>query len=236
MLSLLKGKTAKCSAVIVAAGSARRMEGIDKTMAKLGEKPVLWHTVRAFQENPHVSEIVVVTREDQLKSVAQLCAAWEFSKVKLVLRGGEDRLHSVMNGVDGVSRKAKLIAVHDGARPLVSQNIISQTVEMAARTGAAAPAIPVKDTIKVAQNGAVKATPYRSHLFAVQTPQIFDADLLRAALQQARDKKLPVTDDCSCVEQLGMRVFLTRGEEKNLKITTPMDMKIAELFWKGDSQ
>lgn len=234
MLSFLKRKTPSCSAVIVAAGSARRMEGIDKVMADLGGKPVVYRAIRAFEDNPLVQEIIVVTREDLIGPVSQWCAAWECKKVRLVLCGGEDRVASVTIGCSAVNQKAKLIAVHDGARPLVSQDVITAAVEAAGRTGAAAPAIGVKDTVKSAENGIVTDTPDRSKLFAVQTPQVFDADLLRAALQNAREKQLPVTDDCSCVEALGMKVTLTPGEERNLKITTPMDMKIAALWLEGE--
>ena len=223
----------RCSAVIVAAGSARRMQGIDKIMADLDGKPVLWHSIRAFEENPLISEIIIVTREDLLRPVAELCAQSGFKKVKMTVLGGADRLSSVSCGVACTEKRAKLIAVHDGARPLVSQNIIAKTVKKAAEKGAAAPAVPVKDTVKTAEKGAVQNTPDRSKLFAVQTPQIFDADLLRAALVNAAQKELPVTDDCSCVEAMGMRVFLTEGEEKNLKITTPMDLQIAQLWRKG---
>jgi len=234
VLSFLKKSPPPCSAVIVAAGSARRMGGIDKIMADLGGKPVIYRAIRAFEDCPAIHEIIVVTREDLIGPVSQWCAAWDCKKARMVLCGGSDRLASVSIGCAAVSKKSKLIAVHDGARPLVSQRIISETVAMAGKTGAAAPAIGVKDTVKQAQNGAVTATPDRSSLFAVQTPQIFDADLLRAALKNASDKSLPVTDDCSCVEALGMRVFLTEGEERNLKITTPMDLKIAELWLEGE--
>ncbi len=234
MLSFLKKKPPQCSAVIVAAGSARRMGGIDKIMADLGGKPVIYHAIRAFEDNPNIHEIIVVTRDDLIGPVSQWCAAWDCGKVRFVLSGGEDRLSSVSIGCGAVSKKSGLIAVHDGARPLVSQEIITETVQKAAKFGAAAPAIPLKDTVKQAQNGAVTATPDRSCLFAVQTPQIFDADLLRAALKNATDKSLPVTDDCSCVEALGMRVMLTEGEERNLKITTPTDLKIAKLWLEGE--
>lgn len=234
-MQLFQKKTPFCSAVIVAAGSARRMQGIDKIMAPLNGKPLIWHTVRAFQEHPDIREILIVTRADLLTEIGQLCRASEFTKVTAVLVGGETRVDSVLAGVSNVSRKAKLIAVHDGARPLVSAGIISETVKCAAKTGASAPAIPVKDTVKTAKNGVVTGTPDRSTLFAVQTPQIFDADLLRAALENARKKQLAVTDDCSAVEAMGMRVTLTEGEERNLKITTPMDLSVAKL-WMEEAQ
>jgi len=235
MLSLFSKKLPKCSAVIVAAGTAQRMGGIDKVMADLGGQPLLWHSLRVFQNHPLIFEIIVVTREDLLVPVSELCEKSGFSKVKMVVVGGEDRLSSVQNGVACVSKKANLIAVHDGARPLISPKIITDTVLKAHSKGAAAPAVSVKDTVKIAKKGAVVSTPQRENLFAVQTPQIFDADLLRAALYNAAEKHLPVTDDCSCVEVMGTRVFLTAGEEKNLKVTTPLDLKIAKLLMEGES-
>lgn len=235
MLSLFRRKLPKCSAVIVAAGTAQRMGGIDKVMADLGGQPLLWHSLRTFQNHPLIMEIIVVTREDLLVPVSELCERNDFSKVKMVVVGGEDRLHSVLNGVACVSKKSNLIAVHDGARPLVSPKVITDAVLKAHHTGAAAPAIAVKDTVKVAKNSAVVSTPERKNLFAVQTPQVFDDDLLRAALYNAQEKNLPVTDDCSCVEEIGMRVILTPGEEKNLKVTTPLDLKIAKLLMEGES-
>lgn len=221
-----------CTAVIVAAGSAQRMGGIDKIMADLDGKPVIWHTIRAFQENPNIHEIVLVTGEDKLMDLAQLCADWSFSKVTTVIRGGRDRGESVTIGCDAADKKARYLAVHDGARPLVSQNVISETVQKCYKFSASAPAVPVKDTVKIAKSGVVESTPDRKTLAAVQTPQVFDADLLRAALVHARENNLEVTDDCSCVEAMGMRVVLTKGEERNIKITTPFDLEIAELWLK----
>lgn len=220
----------KCSAVIVAAGSSSRMGGVDKIMADLGGRPLIWHTVKAFEENPDISEIVVVTREDLMVPIAQLCRDSGFSKVRTVLVGGAERVESVQIGAANIAKTSTVIAVHDGARPMVSQRIISETVRLAAEKGAAAPAIPVKDTIKIARDGAVESTPARDSLFAIQTPQVFDADLLRAALTEARQKQLPITDDCSAVEAMGMRVLLTQGEERNLKVTTPIDLVMANVW------
>ena len=231
MLDLFRKKTF-CTAVIVAAGSGQRMGGIDKIMTLLDNKPVIWYSLHAFQQNPSVQQIVLVTRQELLVELAEKCKQWGFDKVTSVVCGGEDRVASVMNGVIAASGKATHLAVHDGARPLVSQKIITETVAKSIKFGAAAPALPVKDTIKVENNGFAEKTPDRSHLRAVQTPQIFDADLLKAALKNAKDKNLTVTDDCSCVEAMGMRIYLTDGEERNLKITTPMDMDIAKMWLK----
>jgi 2-C-methyl-D-erythritol 4-phosphate cytidylyltransferase len=124
----------------------------------------------------------------------------------------------------------QLAAIQDGARPLVSWQVIDRTVRAAHSYGAAAPAIPVKDTIKVVRGGIVSATPDRSTLQAVQTPQVFDRDLLTCALAEAEKNRTPITDDCSAVELLGMSVRMVEGDERNIKITTPMDLKIAEIL------
>ncbi len=231
LLSLFKRKKpeeAKCSAVIVAAGSARRMEGIDKVLAPLGELPVLVHTLYAFQDCPAVGEIVVVTREDLLVEVGRICKDFTFDKVTKVVVGGEERIHSVQAGLREVSPEAELIAIHDGARPLVTQEVIQEAVSAAAFTGAAAPAIPLTDTIKRGSEGRTAETVDRDTLWAVQTPQVFEAGLIRGAVQKALDDGEPLTDDCGAVERLGMPVTLTRGSRENIKITTPLDLIVGE--------
>lgn len=217
-----------CGAVIVAAGTASRMGGIDKVMAPLGGEPMILRTVRTFQECDAVREIVVVTREDLLTDIMGLCA--DFSKVRAVVAGGSDRQASVRAGLNALSGKVRLAAVHDGARPLISWQVIDRTVRAANTYGAAAPAIPVKDTIKVVKGGVVITTPDRSRLNAVQTPQVFDIDLLRGALKKAQQDGAAITDDCSAVENMGMSVKIVEGDERNLKVTTPMDLKIAEML------
>lgn len=215
-----------CAAVIVAAGSAARMEGTDKIFAILDRLPVICRTLDAFERCELIDEVVVVAREDTLARMQRLCPA--YPKVRTVVPGGATRLASVLAGVQAVSEQVELIAVHDGARPLVPVEVITRTAAKAAKFGAAAPAVPVRDTIKVISGSAVARTPDRKTLRAVQTPQIFDADLLRAALCNAQEKKLEVTDDCSAVEALGMNVQLTDGSEENIKLTTPLDLELAE--------
>ena len=214
-----------CGAVIVAAGTASRMQGIDKVMAELQGEPMILRTVRAFQKSDVIGEIIVVTREDLVKQIQSLCAG--FSKVKTVVVGGADRVESAMNGLKQLSPKVRLAAVHDGARPLITADVIDRTVRAAHRYGAAAPGVPVKDTVKVVQGGLIKSTPDRATLQAVQTPQVFDADLLMGALEKAKKEGAAVTDDCSAVERLGMSVKIVAGDERNIKVTTPMDLKIA---------
>ena len=215
-----------CGAVIVAAGTASRMGGIDKVMAPLQGEPMIVHTVRAFQKSDVIGKIVIVTRADLVQTITELCRP--FDKVTKVVVGGSSRPESVENGLNALPKHIQLAAIHDGARPLITQQVIERAVRAANSYGAAAPAIPVKDTIKVVQGGVVKETPDRSKLQAVQTPQVFDLDILKGALQKARDAE--ITDDCSAVERIGMTVKIVEGDERNLKVTTPMDLKIAELL------
>ena len=217
-----------CGAVIVAAGSASRMGGIDKVMAELGGEPMIRRTVRAFQNSDAITSIVIVTREDLIRPISALCR--DMDKVVAVVAGGSSRQESVHLGLNALPKGTKLAAVHDGARPMLSWEVIDRTVRAANTYGAAAPAIPVKDTIKVVQGGLVKETPDRATLQAVQTPQVFDFDLLRGALKKAETDGAQVTDDCSAVERLGMKIKIVEGDERNLKVTTPLDLKIAELL------
>ena len=217
-----------CGAVIVAAGSASRMGGIDKVMAELDGEPMICRTVRAFQNCDAIKEIVIVTREDLIVPITDLCR--DVSKVKAVVVGGSSRQESVSMGLNALSDKVKLAAIQDGARPLVTWQLIDRVVRAAHTYGAAAPAIPVKDTIKVVTGGVVKETPDRKTLQAVQTPQVFDFDLIRGALKKAKEDEAEVTDDCSAVERLGMSVKIVEGDERNIKVTTPMDLKIAKML------
>lgn len=217
-----------CGAVIVAAGTASRMGGIDKVMAPVGGEPMIVHTVRAFQNCDAIRQIIVVTRQDLIVPIMDLCH--EFSKVQAVMVGGNTRQESVEIGLGALSSDMKLVAVQDGARPLITGQVIDRTVRAAHTYGAAAPAVPVKDTIKVAQGGLITETPDRSTLRAVQTPQVFDVDLLRGALKKAKEDAVAVTDDCSAVERMGMSVKIVEGDERNIKVTTPMDLKIAEIL------
>jgi 2-C-methyl-D-erythritol 4-phosphate cytidylyltransferase len=217
-----------CGAVIVAAGNASRMGGIDKVMAQLKGEPMIVRTVRTFQDCDAISEIVIVTRPDLIVPISQLCR--EMPKVKAVVAGGKDRAESVHLGMNALSEDIKLAAIHDGARPMATWQLIDRCIRAANTYGAAAPAIPVKDTIKVVTGGVVSSTPDRETLKAVQTPQVFDFDLLRGALQKARLEDAKITDDCSAVENMGMSVKIVEGDERNIKITTPLDLKLAEMI------
>ena len=217
-----------CGAVIVAAGTASRMGGIDKIMEPLDGEPMVMHSIRTFQDCDAIREIVVVTRQDLVIPIMSLCAG--IQKVKAVVAGGSSRPESVTAGLNALSDKVKLAAVHDGARPLITWQVIDRAVRAANSYGAAAPGIPVKDTIKVVAGGVVRETPERKKLYAVQTPQVFDIALLRGALKKAKDDGAEITDDCSAVERMGMSVKIVEGDERNLKVTTPMDLAVAKLL------
>lgn len=216
-----------CSAIVAAAGSSRRMGGENKLLLPLDGIPVLARTLLALNGAALVDEIIIAARETELPVMAELCRSYGICKGVKIVRGGEDRLESVLRAAQECREDAAFIAVHDGARPLADSTLIDSVISYAHRTNAAAPAVPVKDTIKVAREGVVEHTPDRATLFAVQTPQVFDASLLRAALQSARETGTMVTDDCSAVELLGKSVYLVEGSYDNIKITTPEDLLLA---------
>lgn len=216
-----------CSVIVAAAGSSRRMEGQNKLMLPLDGIPVLARTLLALDGSRLIDEIVVAVREEDLLPTGDLCRLYGVTKPVKIVRGGESRLDSVLAAAMECREDAVFLAVHDGARPLADPELIDRVVALAHRTNAAAPAVPVKDTIKVVRDGQVESTPDRALLRAVQTPQVFDAQLLRAALQSAQTLGAEITDDCSAVERLGKEVYLTEGSYENIKITTPEDMLLA---------
>lgn len=231
---LAETKRPRCTAVVVAAGSASRMQGIDKIMADLCGIPVIVHTLRAFEKAACIDEIVVVARKDRVEELKQMIKPYKLTKVTAVVPGGETRMDSVEAGLQAADKSSTLVAIQDGARPMVTVEIIEEAVKAAGRCHAAAPAVPVKDTIKVVgADGKVVSTPERDTLRGVQTPQVFDREMLIAAWKMARQEKKAYTDDCGAMEGIGMRVYLTVGSEENLKITTPFDLKVAELIMKG---
>ena len=218
-----------CTAILAAAGSSQRMGGENKLLLPLDGMPVLAHTLRAVDAAQSVDEIVIAARgEGPLLTYAELCKTYGIRKPVKVVVGGATREESVLRAALEARADAKLLAVQDGARPLVTPELFDAVVLRAAVCAAAAPAVPVHDTIKLARDRRVTETPDRSMLFAVQTPQVFDAGLLKAALQSALTEHAALTDDCSAVERLGKEVYLTDGDEENIKITTPLDLIVAE--------
>ena len=233
MFSFFKRRRQKCVALVPAAGSARRMDGVNKLFLPLCGAPVLARTLISLQMSRRVDEIVIATREQDMEEVSRLCKEYGVTKCKKVVAGGATREESVLRAAMEAPRDTALFAVHDGARPLVTPDLIDRVIQKAAVCGAAAPAVRLKDTIKrVKEGGEAERTLNREKLRAVQTPQVFDANLLKAALHAALESGAELTDDCSAVERLGKVVFLIDGEEENLKITTPVDLIFAEAVLK----
>ena len=222
-----------CSVVIAAAGSSQRMAGEDKLFSTVCGAPVLGHTLGAFVKCSLIGEIVVVARRDKLDRVSDLCMEYGGGKVSKVIAGGETRLESALNGVLAVSNKARLIAIHDGARPCVTEDVIVRAVTAAVQRQAVAPAIKVASTIKRAKFGCVLETLDRENLFEIQTPQVFVSEIIKAALTNAVNKGAVVTDDCMAAELLGVAVYLTEGSRSNIKLTTEEDLGIAEAILSG---
>jgi len=218
----------KVAAVIVAAGSSQRMGGIDKALALLAGKPVLARVLDVFQGCELIDHIVVVVSKKSLERCQQLVAKQGWPKVTDICPGGKRRQDSVAAGLSRV-RDCHWVVIHDGARPLVTEDLICRGLAEAEETGAAVAAVPVKDTIKVAgDDRLVQHTPPRNNLWAVQTPQVFRFDIITEAYRQV---KAEVTDDASLVEQLGYKVKLYLGSYDNIKVTTPDDLALAEVLW-----
>ncbi|MFC1991028.1 2-C-methyl-D-erythritol 4-phosphate cytidylyltransferase [Chloroflexota bacterium] len=222
-------KQQKVGAVIVAAGESKRMDGMDKVFAPLGGEPLLMRATRAFQECPEVSQIVVAVSGENREKCQHLTAGEEWSKVSDICLGGKRRQDSVAAGLKLLD-KCDWVIIHDGARPFVTVELINRGLEAAEETGAAIAAVPVTDTIKLAEgDGTVMGTPPRHNLWAVQTPQVFRFDIITEAYRRAKGD---VTDDASLVEKLGYKVKIYRGSYDNIKITTPDDLALAEVLWK----
>lgn len=227
----IRSKKITCSAVIVAAGSSQRFGG-DKLMACLMGTPVIAYSISAFQYCDYIKEIILVTSPERLTEMEQLCAGNSFSKVTKIVIGGATRVESALSGISECDPETKLIAVHDGARPLVTADVINRAVELAFSHKAAAPAVPARDTVKVAPNMTVSETPDREAVYLIQTPQVFSPVIIKGALTNALTKGLKVFDDASAVEALGFPVYLSEGSEENIKITSPLDIKFAETILK----
>lgn len=227
---LKHNKLYKCAAVIVAAGSSTRA-GSDKLFEELSGIPVLAYTISAFQKCKIISDIIIVTREDKIQCVSEICNKYSFDKVRKVVRGGESRTESAMKGISEVPKKTELIAIHDGARPFVSDDLINNCVAAAHKYHAAVPALTSTDTIKIIDNSKFfSGTLDREKVCRVQTPQVFDADLIKGALSSALQRKVTYTDDSAAVEYMGFKAAKVTGSEDNIKITYNRDFSIANII------
>lgn len=214
------------TAIIVAAGSSERM-GFDKLFAPLAGKPVIAHTIDAFERTECVAEIILVGRDDTLAELRKLLKPQ--TKVKKIVPGGAQRQDSVRTGLDNVDPKNQFVGVHDAARPLITPEKITRVFEACRAHGAAALAEPITDTLKRADvELVVRESVDRDQLYAMQTPQIFARDLLLEAYNAVAAKNMSITDEVSAVEQLGHKVVLVPNQDFNFKITYPRDFPLAE--------
>ena len=229
-LLTLRGKdpSPRTAAIIVAAGSSTRMgKGISKQFLALNGIPVLAHTLRAFQASRYIDEIVVVARAEDIDTVRQLAKGQDISKLTHVVRGGDTRAASVQNGFRKIHPKTKYVAIHDGARCLITTQQIAKVCRAAYRHRAATAACGVVDTVKMAnKRGFIATTIDRNRIFLAQTPQVFHADLYRGALAYVKDDH--ITDDNQLMERIKHPVKLVDCGKENIKITTPDDIEMAE--------
>lgn len=218
------------SAVIVSAGNSSRMGGINKQFLEIGNMSVIARSIKAFQECSLIDEIVVVTRAADIHAIQETVEKYGFSKVSKVVEGGETRQLSVYNGVCVCSENADFVAIHDGARPLVTEKVIADTLSVAIACGAATTGVKVKDTLKVVNElNDIISTPDRNVMRAVQTPQIFSKVLYLKAVENVPNSK-EFTDDCMLIEADGGTVKFVDGDYENIKITTPEDITLAESY------
>lgn len=217
------------SAIIVAAGSSRRM-GFDKMFAELSGKPVIWHSLQAFEQTKEVNDIVVVAKEDHIPEFETLVQESKFKKVSKIVAGGAERHLSVWNGLQFVQAAGtEFVAIHDGARPLTTPALIRECLSMARLHGAACCASPIPDTVKRASvEQMVAESVERTGLWAMQTPQIFATGLILQAYAAIMARNEMVTDEVSAVQKLGKRVYLLKNQDWNFKITFPHDIELAE--------
>ncbi len=211
--------------VVVAAGLSSRMNGINKQFAKIGGIPVIARTLMVFESNPNISKIVVVAHKDNILKLQNICQEYSITKLCDIVVGGENRQQSVTNGLNCLKGESKVL-IHDGARPLVSQEIINNVCNELSVADGVVCAVPVKDTIKSVNNNCVKTTLNREELVLAQTPQGVNIDLYFNGL---KNNKI-FTDDVSVLEEQNIAVKIVKGSYKNIKITTPEDIILAELL------
>lgn len=218
----------KTSVVIVCAGNSTRMGGINKILMPLGDRLVIGQSMKAFELCPSVTEIIIVARESDIPEIRAEAERTGITKLKNCVTGGNTRQESVINGIRCISDDTELIAVHDGARPLVKPENIEKAIKDAGVFGGATLGVPVKDTIKVVESELITDTPPRKNLYITQTPQIFKRKIYFEGVDFALEHNLDFTDDCQLAEAIGCKVYMTTGDYTNIKITTPEDIRIAE--------
>ena len=209
-----------------------------KPFLLLGKKSILWHTICAFSKVDYVVQVIIPTSEEWIKEVELICASIPNQVIDYkVITGGSERQYSILNGLEYLNEDVELVAVHDAVRPFISEKLIDRTCAVASKIGGAIVGVPAKDTIKKIDNDLnILETPNRKELWQAQTPQIFKKEILLSAYNSAMADKFVGTDDASLVERIGGVVKLVEGDRENLKITYPVDLKIAELILKEEGR
>lgn len=227
----------KTAAVIVCGGNSSRMGGVDKMFAEIKGKPVIARSIEKFQNTEAVDGIVVVTKDENVLKVQQLCETYGFNKVTDIVCGGNCRQESVKNGIDRLKDDVDIVLIHDGARPFVTEECILRVIDGATHYSAVTCAVPLKDTVKqIEKDGLVVGTPERSSLSAVQTPQGFRLELYKNAVEENKDRLEDFTDDCSIVESCGYAVYVVEGDYKNIKLTTADDLLYASVLAENEGE
>jgi len=219
----------KTAFIIAAAGSASRM-GRDKIFLSLGGCPAVAGPMLAAQRSEYVTEIIVAAKRSDVLAFWDLAKTFGITKLKSVVTGGQTRQQSVAQALDQTDAEIELIAVHDGARPLVTTQLIDAVCAGAEQYGAAVPALAATDSLKEASDGFVVRTADRDRFFSVQTPQVFDAGLYRGAMSVASSTQKDFRDDCQLFEFMGHPVFLSAGDPRNIKLTGPIDVAVAKIL------
>ena len=225
----------KVCAIIVAAGKGKRMErDYNKQYIHLEGKPIVARTLLHFENHEIIDEIIIVVGQGEVEFCREnIVEKYNLSKIRKIVEGGEERYHSVHNGIKAVSHQCEVVLIHDGARPFVTREIINESIASANIYGCSIVGMPVKDTIKtIDEEGFVKDTPKRENIWLVQTPQTFKKEIILRAHQKREMENLSVTDDAMLVEALGGRVKMIRGSYENIKITTPEDLEIGQAILK----
>ena len=225
----------KCTAIVLAAGRGKRMgTEVQKQYLDICGKPVIYYSLEVFEQSEIIDEVILVVGENQETYCRQeIVEKYGFQKIKAIVEGGAERYHSVWNGLQKVTEG--YVFIHDGARPFVTEEILQRAYEDVCAYKACVVGMPVKDTIKVSDDkGFVVETPNRSSLWMIQTPQVFDAVLVKEAYHKLIEQRVEnVTDDAMVVEQMmGHEIKLVMGSYENIKITTPEDLEIANTFIK----
>ncbi|NOZ62950.1 MAG: 2-C-methyl-D-erythritol 4-phosphate cytidylyltransferase [Calditrichaeota bacterium] len=217
--------------VIIAGGGrgTRMASAVAKQFLEIQGKPILFYTLKKFEQSSAIDNIVLTAPADSVGRVRDIVEKFHISKIRAIVAGGNSRQESVGNGLKKVSEETTLVAIHDAVRPFVSERHIRSVVEAARENDAAILAVPVKDTVKIAVEGEIRATPDRRDMWLAQTPQVFSRQLIIRAYRRAAEENFIGTDDASLAERLGVTVRIVEGSYANIKITTPFDLEIAEL-------